>query len=267
MTQAIPDVQPAEFRFEGLNVRTLMIDGEPWFVAADVCEVLALRNSRDALGRLDEDEKGVATTDTLGGRQNLSTINESGLYSLILTSRKPEAKRFKRWVTSEVLPEIRKTGSFNAQAVPWIQNLSPQARIAIEDLNSQVVALTHETERLQDACHSLAQNLSDGLTPVAFARMLNGVNINQVQPTLVKRRLLIKTDHGYRSAGAYRDKYFTERKLKTEEGRACEKVLLTKRGAKRLFQMYLKNELVMKADWDGEHTHMLFDQPAQEAVA
>jgi prophage antirepressor-like protein len=93
-------------------VRMTMIRGAPWWIAADVCRILDIANPRDAVSRLDEDEKGVASTDTLGGRQNLAVINESGLYCLIFTSRKPEAKRFKRWVTHEVLPEIRRTGSY-----------------------------------------------------------------------------------------------------------------------------------------------------------
>lgn len=100
------------FCFESHEVRSMLIDGQPWFVAADVCQALAVRNNRDALSRLDEDEKGVATTDTLGGTQAAGIINESGLYSLILTSRKPEAKRFKKWVTAEVLPAIRKYGRY-----------------------------------------------------------------------------------------------------------------------------------------------------------
>lgn len=107
--------QIVAFDFESHNVR-IVLDGhgQPQFVGTDVCEALAIRNSRDAITRLDDDEKGVATTDTLGGPQEVVVINESGLYSLILTSRKPEAKRFKRWVTHEVLPSIRKTGSYAA---------------------------------------------------------------------------------------------------------------------------------------------------------
>lgn len=104
--------QVIPFRFETREVRTLLIDDQPWFVAADVCQALAVRNNRDALSRLDDDEKGVATTDTLGGTQAVGIINESGLYSLILTSRKAEAKRFKKWVTAEVLPAIRKHGRY-----------------------------------------------------------------------------------------------------------------------------------------------------------
>jgi prophage antirepressor-like protein len=107
-TQIIP------FKFEAHEVRTLLIDDQPWFVAADVCQSLAIVNTARALSRLDDDEKGVHSMNTLGGTQNLSAVNESGLYSLILTSRKTEAKRFKKWITAEVLPAIRKTGSYTA---------------------------------------------------------------------------------------------------------------------------------------------------------
>ena len=92
------------------EVRTVLIDGEPWFVAKDVCEVLGIGNTSQALSYLEDDERGVTTNDTPGGNQQVSIVNESGLYSLILRSRKPEAKLFKRWITHEVLPTIRKTG-------------------------------------------------------------------------------------------------------------------------------------------------------------
>jgi prophage antirepressor-like protein len=93
--------------------RAFEIGGDPWFVLADVCRALDIKNVSDAATRLDEDEKGVAPTDTPGGKQNVRIINESGLYTLILRSEKPEAKRFKKWVTSQVLPAIRKTGSYH----------------------------------------------------------------------------------------------------------------------------------------------------------
>ncbi len=102
------------FNFVAHSVRVIMIGDAPWFVAVDVCDALTIGNNRMALERLDDDEKGVSSIDTLGGLQDLSIINESGLYSLILTSRKPEAKKFKKWVTSEVLPAIRKTGRYEA---------------------------------------------------------------------------------------------------------------------------------------------------------
>lgn len=96
------------------QVRQLMIGGEPWFVAKDVCRVLGLVNSRKSTASLDDDEKGVTNSDTPGGTQELTVVNESGLYSLIFQSRKPEAKAFKKWVTSEVLPSIRKYGYYIA---------------------------------------------------------------------------------------------------------------------------------------------------------
>lgn len=87
-------------------------DGEPMFVAKDVCTALGLGNSRQALSRLDEDEKGVISTDTPGGEQKMQAVNEAGLYVLVLGSKKPEAKAFKRWVTHEVLPAIRRDGGY-----------------------------------------------------------------------------------------------------------------------------------------------------------
>ena len=101
--------------FDGCQVRVVTDEqGSPWFVAADVCAALGLPDTHKAVCRLDDDEKGVASIHTPGGVQSMTTVNEPGLYSLILGSRKPEAKRFKRWVTHEVLPAIRRTGHYGA---------------------------------------------------------------------------------------------------------------------------------------------------------
>ena len=101
------------FNFRGQDVRTVIINNEPYFVGKDVAEILGYTNSRQALkNHVDEDDKGVSKCDTPGGKQDLVIINESGLYSLILSSKLPQAKEFKRWVTSEVLPTIRKHGMF-----------------------------------------------------------------------------------------------------------------------------------------------------------
>lgn len=94
------------------SVRVTIIDGDPWFVGVDACKVLGIKDPTTSIRILDEDEKGVHTMHTPGGDQNLVIINEAGLYSLILRSRKPEAKVFKRWVTHEVLPSIRKYGMY-----------------------------------------------------------------------------------------------------------------------------------------------------------
>ena len=87
-------------------------DGSVWFVTKDVCDILGIQNSRDAAKRLLPDEKGVVSTDTLGGKQQLSVVSESGLYTLVMGSRKKEAVEFQRWVTREVLPSIREHGGY-----------------------------------------------------------------------------------------------------------------------------------------------------------
>jgi prophage antirepressor-like protein len=108
--------QLVPFDFEGSQVRVVTdAKGEPWFVAADVLSTISL--DRKALERLDDDEKGVNSIHTPGGTQEMTTVNEPGLYALVLGSRKAEAKRFKRWVTHEVLPAIRKTGSYAVSAM------------------------------------------------------------------------------------------------------------------------------------------------------
>jgi len=107
------------FDFEGRQVRVVTdAQGEPWFVAADVCAALHLPDTHKAVARLDDDEKGRNSIPTLGGDQEMTVVNEPGLYSLVLGSRKPEAKRFKRWVTHEVLPTIRKTGRYVLSGTP-----------------------------------------------------------------------------------------------------------------------------------------------------
>lgn len=102
------------FDYNGQEVRTVEMNGQPWFVAADVCMVLEIGNPSQAASRLDDDEKGIISNDTPGGKQKMTIVSESGLYSLILGSRKPEAKQFKRWITHEVIPSIRKTGGYIA---------------------------------------------------------------------------------------------------------------------------------------------------------
>jgi anti-repressor protein len=100
------------FNYNGNEVRTIQKDGEPWWVLKDVCEVLGLSSPHKVFDRLDEDEKGRNQIPTPGGEQEMTVVNESGLYNVILRSDKPEAKPFRKWVTSEVLPSIRKHGAY-----------------------------------------------------------------------------------------------------------------------------------------------------------
>lgn len=124
MTEIIErGLEVTPFSFEAKSLRSVTRDGEPWFVAADVCGMLGVSNGRDAVARLDGDERGVGLIDTPGGAQKMIVVDESGLYNLVLGSRKPEAKRFKKWVTSEVLPSIRKTGSYGSMPMNYIAAL------------------------------------------------------------------------------------------------------------------------------------------------
>lgn len=114
--------QLSTFNFESNSIRTLVINNEPWFVAKDLCNAINISNYRDAIEKLDEDEKGVALTDTLGGKQEMNIVSESGMYTLILRCRDAVKKgsiphRFRKWVTSEVLPQIRKTGYYSKTTV------------------------------------------------------------------------------------------------------------------------------------------------------
>ena len=100
---------------ENTPVRVRVMNGQTWFVAKDVCKVLGISNHKDAVSRLDDDEmRGVGITDLIGRTQRMSAVSESGLYHLVFQSRKPEARKFRRWVTGEVLPQIRMTGGYRA---------------------------------------------------------------------------------------------------------------------------------------------------------
>jgi prophage antirepressor-like protein len=113
-----PPSRTREFSFDDRRVRTVLKDGQPWFVAKDVCAILEIVNPRDAIASLDDDEKGVAESYTIRGIQTLNVVSESGLFSLVFKSHKPQAKIFRRWVTGEVLPSIRNTGRYEREVEP-----------------------------------------------------------------------------------------------------------------------------------------------------
>jgi len=117
-------------------VKTITKGDELWFVAADVCNSIDISNVSQALTRLDDDEKDIISNDTLGGKQEMVIISESGLYSLVLSSRKPDAKEFKRWITHDVIPSIRKTGVY----------AKPQSSL---DILSQMVKALQDQEKKQ----------------------------------------------------------------------------------------------------------------------
>lgn len=129
------------------EIRTLEINNEPWFVAKDICEILEIKNSRQALTRLDEDEKADVILNDGSQNRNMSAVNEYGLYNLILASRKKEAKEFKRWITHEVIPSIRKHGGYIAgQEQMTDEELMAKAVLMA---NSKIQELNHKNQQLQ----------------------------------------------------------------------------------------------------------------------
>ena len=133
------------------RVRTVIKDGEPWFVGKDVTEILGYSESAKAIRiHVDKEDKGVSKMDTPGGKQNITIINESGLYSLILSSKMPRAKEFKRWVTSEILPTIRRTGGYVANEDMFVDNYLPFLDESYRNLfRLQMIAINQLNERIR----------------------------------------------------------------------------------------------------------------------
>lgn len=153
------------------NVRIVMLDGEPWFVAADVCKALEIGTEQTR--RLDDDEKGLHSIQTPGGYQNMTVVNEAGLYSLILSSRKSSAKKFKRWITHEVLPSIRKHGAY----------LTPQAAEKILYNPDFIIKLAEQVKQ--------AQMERDQFKALAAARE---ETIRELQPKADYCALILQSD-------------------------------------------------------------------------
>lgn len=155
------------WNYEGAEVRTVQIDGEPWFVLADICRELEISHVKDTATRIDEDDLGqTEVIDRMGRSQKAWIINESGLYTVILRSDKPQAKPFRKWVTSVVLPSIRKTGSYSVQQPNAFENLSPQLQVLIQMETrqkqiearqaEQATALAGLEQKIQNTCEVIA---------------------------------------------------------------------------------------------------------------
>lgn len=178
------------FDFKGAALRALTDEnGEPWFIAKDVCDVLGLENSRKATAELDSDEKNTVTiSDGIAGNPNKTIISEPGLYCLVMKSRKPEAKEFKRWVTHEVLPQIRKTGGYipTTDADDDMTILAKAVMIGQRTMEAQKRKIAEQQTRIDElkpkARFADAVAASDGTCLVGeLAKMLrqNGMDIGQ----------------------------------------------------------------------------------------
>lgn len=175
------------FNYQGQDVRTVRKGQDIFFVAKDVCDVLALNDVSKAVSRLDEDEKDTNTVPTLGGSQTLLIVNESGLYSLILTSRKTEAKQFKRWITHEVLPTIRKHGAYMTPDTIEKALMDPDTIIQIatqlkeERLKRQQAELTVQQQKPKVLFADAVETSASSILVGQLAKLLvqNGVQIGQ----------------------------------------------------------------------------------------
>ncbi|TCK03287.1 UNVERIFIED_ORG: phage antirepressor protein KilAC domain-containing protein [Anoxybacillus amylolyticus] len=239
-------MNPQVFTYGETQVRTIIKNGEVWFIAKDVCSVLDIKNSRDALGRLDEDEKGVVLTDTLGGKQQMLCVNEAGLYNLVLRSRKPEAKQFKRWVTHEVLPTIRKTGGYVSNDEMFINTYLPFA----DEQTKMMFRGVLETVRRQNERIAAMKPKADYFDALVDRNLLTNFR-DTAKELEVKERYFIEwlLDNKF----VYRDQkgklkpyaqYVPELfKLKefARNGKADVQTLITPRG-KETFRLLLKKE-------------------------
>jgi prophage antirepressor-like protein len=138
-------MQIIPFNYKSETVRVIQDEnGDPWWVAKDVCKIIGLEDTHKAVQRLEKDEKGRKTIPTLGGDQEMWVISEPGLYSLMLRSTKPEAKQFKKWVTHDVLPTIRKTGKYEIQGMSELDLIIRSAQ-ALKKLETRVHTLEAKT--------------------------------------------------------------------------------------------------------------------------
>lgn len=176
--------------FNGQQLRIIERNNEPWFVAKDVCEILEISNPSMAIQRLDDDERAKFN---LGRQGDTNVINEYGLYNLVLGSRKPEAKEFKRWITHEVIPSIRKTGNYSLDVD--VRQLSPELQI----INNMVKALAkQEIEQRQ-----IKQELNNTKKEIADVRQVFTLNPKNWRKEV--NDLIVKISQTKNSLDAYRE--------------------------------------------------------------
>jgi prophage antirepressor-like protein len=174
------------WNYNAHEIRTVTREGEPWFVAQDVCVILGLGDTSKAVQSLENTEKGTTTVPTLGGVQSMTIVNESGMYALIFRSRKIEAKAFRLWVTGTVLPQIRRTGNYS---LPSSKNVYGILRELVDDLerqDQQIAAVNQRVDKIAQGIPALPVPESAALeyvTPTQIGRMfsprMSGIETNK----------------------------------------------------------------------------------------
>lgn len=219
------------------KIRTLTINNEPWFVAKDIAEKLGYGNPRQGVAsHVDDEDKGVQKLDTPSGIQNMTIINESGLYSLILSSKLPTAKRFKHWVTSEVLPTIRKTGSY---MMPDFSNPAEAARAWANEYEAKQKALAQVAEMKPKAeyfDYLVDRNL---LTNFRTTAKELGIKQNQFINWLLENNFVYRDNHNKLMPHSQYEEYFCIKGSKSAINKwAGTQTLITPKG-KEAFRLLL----------------------------
>lgn len=256
------------FKFEGNEVRTLKINDEPYFVGKDVAEILGYSNTRKALQDhvdLEDKKDGVTIRDSIGRSQRPTIINESGLYSLILSSKMPNAKRFKHWVTSEVLPAIRKHGAYmtDAKAFDVVNNKNgladllqqaadqlKQKDIRIEEMETENRNLNHQLEESNKKASYLDLILGDP-TPILITQIANDYGYSAVafNRLLKKFKVQRRVNGQWILYKAYMGKGYTSTKSKTyqdKHGNLRTKIytVWTQKGRRFIYDILKENDIL-----------------------
>lgn len=218
------------------QVRTLVINGEPWFVGKDVAEILGYSNTRKALAdHVDEEDKGVTKCDTLGGVQDLTVINESGLYSLILSSKMPNAKKFKHWVTSEVLPAIRKHGIYATDNV--IDNILNNPDFGIQLLTKLKEERTARVEA--ERRNAILMHVNKTYTVTEIAKELGLKSAIQLNKILAEKKIQYQVNGTWVMYSKYSDLGYEEIKQEVlDSGRVIYHRRITQMGREFILQLF-----------------------------
>lgn len=254
-----------KFSYSGKEVRVVTRDGDPWFVGKDVTDVLGYTNNRKAIiDHVDEEDKGVTKCDTLGGTQKLTIINESGLYSLILSSKLPEAKCFKRWVTSDVLPTIRKHGVYMTPDVlrktlddpDYIIGLAKALKVEREKrlaLEAEKVIMMPKAEYCDAVLRSpslISTNViakDYGMSAVRFNRMLEHMGVQY------------KRGNIWEMKAEYQDKGYTQSETFRREGSETTYCWnkWTEKGRQFLYDLLKSHEILPMSEREKKNWHTI----------
>lgn len=262
------------FTFDGFDVRVIAIDGEPWFVAKDIAEVLGYTNTRKAVRDHCKAAKPVGGNDSflLLDPQTI-VIPERDMYRLVLKSQLPAAERFEEWVVSEVLPSIRKTGGYAAPAA--LPSYAETLRLYADQIEQTAVLQIANIQQAKKI-ESLEHLFMAGETPSQFVKRLNGVNAQKINATLLELGWIYNAESEpdrspkYRTTSKARSQLLLTERPRKIDGEGFDKPLIRydlqmlESGATKLHNLYLDLRLTMKKTWDQQFFYAKFAEEASQ---